>query len=262
MRPLDRWLGPLYRLYAWRLWSRVHHGPVPRHLALILDGNRRFVERTNLISIRDGYRAGAKRADVVLDWCERAGIQAVTLWVMSLDNLERDDEHVRALTGVLEDEIRLLTETAKRRGWRLRAIGRLRALPRSLCEVLETAERETEGNRATLTVQFAVAYGGREEIVDALQRWAGDAGVSGLPVGEALTRLRPDDLNPHLYGADLPDPDLILRTSGEIRLSGFLLWQSVYSEYYFSDVLWPEFREIDFLRALRSYQGRTRRFGR
>ena len=123
------------------------------------------------------------------------------------------------------------------------------------------AERETEVNTG-MTVQFAVGYGGREEIVDALQRWAADKGVSGQPVEAALTRLQPDDLNPHLYGADLPDPELILRTSGEVRLSGFLLWQSVYSEYYFTDVLWPEFREIDFLRALRNFQGRTRRFGR
>jgi short-chain Z-isoprenyl diphosphate synthase len=261
MRFVDRWLGPIYRLYAWRLWSRIHRGPVPRHLALILDGNRRFVERTNLTSLRDGYRAGAKRADVVLDWCQRAGVHAVTLWVMSLDNLSRDDENVGALTSVLQDEIQLLTETARRRGWRLRAIGRRQALPRSLSEVLDAAERETEGNSG-MTVQFAVGYGGREEIVDALQRWAADKGVSGQPVEAALTRLQPDDLNPHLYGADLPDPDLILRTSGEVRLSGFLLWQSVYSEYYFTDVLWPDFREIDFLRALRSFQGRNRRFGR
>jgi short-chain Z-isoprenyl diphosphate synthase len=260
MRPLDRWLGPVYRLYAWRLWGRVHQGPVPRHLALILDGNRRFVERANL-TLKDGYRAGAKRADVVLDWCDRAGIQAVTLWVMSLDNLAREDEHVDALTGVLEDEIRLLTETARLRSWRLRAIGRRHAIPRSLCEVLDAAERDTQDNTG-LTVQFAVGYGGREEIVDALKRWATDSGVSGQPVDAALTHLTPDDLNPHLYGADLPDPDLILRTSGEVRLSGFLLWQSVYSEFYFTDVLWPEFREIDFLRALRNYQGRSRRFGR
>jgi short-chain Z-isoprenyl diphosphate synthase len=127
--------------------------------------------------------------------------------------------------------------------------------------VLDSLELETRGNTG-LTVQFAIGYGGREEVVDALKRWARDIGVSGRTVDEALTELHPDDLNPHLYGADLPDPDLILRTSGEVRLSGFLLWQSVYSEFYFTDVLWPEFREIDFLRALRSYQGRNRRFGR
>ena len=113
-----------------------------------------------------------------------------------------------------------------------------------------------------LTVQFALGYGGREEIVDALRRWAGAAGVSGRPVEEALDSLQPEALTPFLYSGDLPDPDLILRTSGELRLSGFLLWQSVYSEFYFTDVLWPEFREIDFLRALRSYQARKRRFGR
>lgn len=261
MRLLDRWLGPIYGLYAWRLWSRVHEGPVPRHLALVLDGNRRFVERTNLKSLRDGYRLGAKRADVVLEWCDRAGIQAVTLWVMSIDNMARRNGDVVALAGVLEDEIRLLGEAAQHRGWRLRAIGRRDLLPASLREVLDCVEKSTSQNRG-LTVQFAVGYGGREEIVDALQRWARDSGVAGQPVDEALTQLTPDALNPHVYGADLPDPDLILRTSGEVRLSGFLLWQSVYSEFYFTDVLWPEFREIDFLRALRSFQARTRRYGR
>jgi short-chain Z-isoprenyl diphosphate synthase len=261
MRPFDRWLRPVYRFYAWRLWSRIHQGPVPRHLALILDGNRRYVERANLKSLRAGYAAGAQRADDLLHWCERAGIQAVTLWLMSLDNLNRQDEHVRAITDAIEEEIHLVLIAARRRGWRLRAIGRRDVLPKSLCRVLDSLELETRGN-AGLTVQFAIGYGGREEVVDALKRWARDIGVSGRTVDEALTELHPDDLNPHLYGADLPDPDLILRTSGEVRLSGFLLWQSVYSEFYFTDVLWPEFREIDFLRALRSYQGRNRRFGR
>jgi short-chain Z-isoprenyl diphosphate synthase len=131
----------------------------------------------------------------------------------------------------------------------------------ALQETLTRVEAQTAAN-SRLTVQFALGYGGREEIVDALRRWAATEDVSGRPVEEALGSLQPEALTAFLYGGDLPDPDLILRTSGELRLSGFLLWQSVYSEFYFTDVLWPDFREIDFLRALRSYQARRRRFGR
>jgi short-chain Z-isoprenyl diphosphate synthase len=261
MRLLDRWLAPLYEIYAWRLWARVHRAPVPCHLALVLDGNRRFVERSRLPSVGDAYRMGARRAGAVLVWCERARIQVVTLWVMSIDNLGRDSADVKALVDVLKDEIQLIAVTAADRGWRLRVIGRRDILPESLGRMLDDLEASTASNNG-LIVQFAVGYGGREEIIDALRQWARDSGVAGQPVDHALTQLTPEALNKHLYGAGLPDPDLILRTSGEVRLSGFLLWQSVYSEFYFTDVLWPEFREIDFLRAIRSYQGRRRRFGR
>jgi short-chain Z-isoprenyl diphosphate synthase len=241
-----------YDLYRWRLWARVRTGPMPRHLAVILDGNRRFVEEHHLASLRDGYAAGARRVRDVLVWSERAGVQAVTLWAMSIDNLGRPEAQIQAMSRVIEEELDAVVPSAMRRGWRLRGIGRRDLLPVTLQQTLSRVETETAANQQ-LTVQFALGYGGREEIVDALRRWAATE-VSGRPVEEALEALH--------YGGDLPDPDLILRTSGELRLSGFLLWQSVYSEYYFTDVLWPDFREIDFLRALRSYQARQRRFGR
>lgn len=254
------WLvAPLYWLYTRWLWRKVRAGPVPRHLALVIDGNRRFAERSGA-SVREGYAAGARRVDDVLDWSARAGVHAVTLWAMSVDNLNRPTEQLEALASVIEAKLHDLVPVARVRGWRLRGIGRRELLPPSLREALDRVERETRGSRA-MTVQFAVGYGGREEVVDALQRWARDAAVAGLPVEEALARLTPEDLRSYLYAGDVPDPDLILRTSGEVRLSGFLLWQSVYSEFYFTDVLWPEFREIDFLRALRDFQGRQRRFG-
>jgi len=250
-----------YDLYRWRLWKRVRSGPMPQHLAVILDGNRRFVEEHHLASLRDGYAAGARRVRDVLVWSERAGVRAVTLWAMSIDNLGRPEAQIEAMSGVISGELDAVVPSAMRRGWRLRGIGRRDLLPAELRETLSRIEAETMAN-TELTVQFALGYGGREEIVDALRRWAGADGVSGRPVEEALDSLQPEALTPFLYGGDLPDPDLILRTSGELRLSGFLLWQSVYSEFYFTDVLWPEFREIDFLRALRSYQARKRRFGR
>jgi short-chain Z-isoprenyl diphosphate synthase len=256
-----RLLRPTYDLYRWRLRARVRHGPMPRHLAVILDGNRRFVEEHHLASLRDGYAAGARRVHDVLVWSERSGVQAVTLWAMSIDNLSRPDAQIQAMSHVIEQELDSVVSSALRRGWRLRGIGRRDLLPPTLQQTLTRVEAETAANQR-LTVQFALGYGGREEIVDALRRWAAAPGVSGRPVEEALGSLQPEALTPHLYGGDLPDPDLILRTSGELRLSGFLLWQSVYSEFYFTDVLWPDFREIDFLRALRSYQARQRRFGR
>ncbi|HAL27600.1 MAG TPA: di-trans,poly-cis-decaprenylcistransferase [Chloroflexi bacterium] len=265
LRPLRRATGhilvaPLYSLYTARLWLEVLAHPVPRHLAVILDGNRRFAERVGL-DVRAGYAEGGGRVADVLRWSERAGIEATTLWALSVDNLERPADQVAALTRVIEDSVRALLPIARLRGWRLRAIGRRALLPASLQRMLDEAEAQTAAARR-LVVQFAIGYGGREEILDALRRWADEPEVRDQNARAALRTLTAADLTRHLYAADLADPDLILRTSGEIRLSGFLLWQSVHAEFYFTDVLWPEFREIDFLRALRDYQRRSRRFGR
>ncbi len=257
----DSVLAPVYDLYALRLWEMVLRGPVPHHLALILDGNRRFATRSGLRSWRDGYAVGAQRVDDVVRWSHRAGIQVVTLWGLSIDNLDRPADQHDQLTEVIEHKISELLALARARGWRLRGLGRRERMPESLRLTLDLAEAETGANSG-FTVQFAIAYGGREEILDALIRWSSDPQLKGLSAAEALARLTPADLTPYLYAGDTPDPDLILRTSGELRLSGFLLWQSVYSEFYFTDVLWPEFREIDFLRALRDYQGRQQRYGR
>jgi short-chain Z-isoprenyl diphosphate synthase len=265
LRPLRRATGhilvaPLYSLYTARLWLEVLAHPVPRHLAVILDGNRRFAERVGL-DVRAGYAEGGGRVADVLRWSERAGIEATTLWALSVDNLERPADQVAALTRVIEDSVRALLPIARLRGWQLRAIGRRALLPASLQRMLDEAEAQTAAARR-LVVQFAIGYGGREEILDALRRWADEPEVRDQNARAALRTLTAADLTRHLYAADLADPDLILRTSGEIRLSGFLLWQSVHAEFYFTDVLWPEFREIDFLRALRDYQRRSRRFGR
>jgi short-chain Z-isoprenyl diphosphate synthase len=265
LRPLRRAAGhillaPLYSLYTARLWREVLAQPVPRHLAVILDGNRRFAERAGL-DVRAGYAEGGGRVADVLRWSERAGIEATTLWALSVDNLERPADQVTALTRVIEDSVRALLPIARLRGWQLRAIGRRALVPASLQRTLAEAELETAAARR-LVVQFAIGYGGREEILDALRRWADEPAVRDQNARAALRTLTATDLARNLYAADLADPDLILRTSGEIRLSGFLLWQSVHAEFYFTDVLWPEFREIDFLRALRDYQRRSRRFGR
>jgi short-chain Z-isoprenyl diphosphate synthase len=257
-RPLVR---PLYGVYAARLWREVARAPVPQHVAVILDGNRRFAREEGLPSLSASYSLGARRVWEVLSWSERAGVGAVTLWAMSIDNLGRSEEQTSAIEDVVAAELNQLAPEIQRHGWQLRGIGRRELLRPATREGLAAVEAETVGNRG-LVVQIAMGYGGREEIVDALRRWAQTSPVRDLSSGQALERLQPDDLRPHLYGADLPEPDLILRTSGEVRLSGFMLWQSVHAEFYFTDVLWPDFREIDFLRALRSYQARHRRFGR
>lgn len=252
--------APLYWLYAGLLWREVRAAPVPRHLAMILDGNRRFAARAGM-DVRAGYVAGARKVGDVLRWCDRAGIPATTLWALSVDNLERPPEQVAALSAVIEETVRALLPLARARGWWLRAIGRVELLPAPLREVLAEAAAST-ADRRRMVVQFAVGYGGREEILDALRRWAAQPAVRERPAHEALAALDSRELRRHLYAPDLDDPDLILRTSGEIRLSGFLLWESVYAECYFTDVLWPELREVDFLRAIRAYQRRSRRFGR
>jgi short-chain Z-isoprenyl diphosphate synthase len=197
----------------------------------------------------------------VLSWSDRAGVAVVTLWAMSIDNLGRPASHTSAIEDVVAAELRELGPAAGRRGWRLRGIGRRELLRPDTQASLAGIEAETSGNTG-MTIQIAMGYGGREEIIDGLRRWSRTPEVRSRGADEALAELDPDDLRPHLYGGDLPEPDLILRTSGEVRLSGFLLWQSVHAEFYFTDVLWPEFREVDFLRALRNYQGRHRRFGR
>ena len=253
-------LTPLYSAYTARLWRGVLARPVPRHLAVILDGNRRFAERAGL-DVRAGYAEGGGRVADVLRWSERAGIEATTLWALSVDNLERPAEQVAALTGVIDESVRALLPIARQRGWQLRAIGRRSLLPTSLQRTLAEAEAETAAGRRLL-VQFAIGYGGREEILDALRRWADEPEVRGQDAQAAVRTLTAADLARHLYTADVADPDLILRTSGEVRVSGFLLWQSVHAEFYFTDILWPDFRELDFLRALRDYQRRSRRFGR
>jgi short-chain Z-isoprenyl diphosphate synthase len=252
----------LYRLYERRLLKNLQCGPLPRHIGLILDGNRRYAQEAG-VSGFDAYRRGADKVDEVLGWCEALGIPQITVWVLSIENLDRPAEEVRPLLEVIERKIGDLARhpaTARCRR-RIRAVGHLDALPASLQRAIRDAEQATAGHDGCV-LHIAVGYSGRQEIADAVRALVKAHFRPGLTPDELVAHITPEEIGRHMYTATADDPDMIIRTSGEIRLSGFLLWQSVYSEYYFCDVYWPAFRRVDFLRALRSYQQRHRRFGR
>ena len=252
----------LYYLYERRLQWQVSRGPVPRHIGIILDGNRRHGRARGITEPREIYGLGAHKLDDILAWCVDLGIAGVTLWVFSTDNFRRPPEEVSGIFDAVESKMAALAAdpAIHRRRVRVRAIGRLDVLPEPVLAAIRTAERATAGYD-DLELNIAVAYGGRQEIVDAVRSWLGDMAASGATLAEAAARVTPDSIAEHLYTAGLPDPDLIIRTSGEIRLSGFLLWQSAHSEFYFTDALWPALRKVDFLRAVRAFQERQRRFG-
>jgi len=253
----------LYRLYERRLRAELHREPLPRHIGLILDGNRRFARRLGLSNVIQGHERGAVKLEEALEWLEDLGIRMVTIWILSTENLTRSPEELQGLLGLIERKMREAAVDPKihRRQVRIRAIGRLDLLPPSLSDAIRIAEEAT-ANYDTFSLNVAVGYGGRQEVVDAVKGLLRDWGGQGLTLGQIADRVTADAIGKFLYTYDLPDPDLIIRTSGEVRLSGFLLWQSAYSEYYFCDAYWPAFRKIDLLRAIRSYQQRQRRFGR
>lgn len=252
----------LYYLYARRLRVELRRHPMPRHVGIILDGNRRWARAHGLRDPIAAYRAGAEKLDEVLGWCVDLGIPAVTVWVFSTENLSRTPDEVRGVLSVVEAKLHRLADDPHlhRRRVRVRAVGKLDLLPDSTLEAVRRAERATADYGDTV-LTFALAYGGRQEIADAVQRLIRDRAKQAASVDEIVEGVTQEEIGRYLYAADLPDPDLIIRTSGEVRLSGFLLWQSAYSEFYFCDVHWPAFREIDLLRAIRSYQQRDRRFG-
>lgn len=253
----------LYRLYERRLESELRRGQVPHHIGLILDGNRRFARRAGFSSVAEGHRAGADKIDEVLAWCEDMLVPVVTMWALSLDNFRRDPAELAPLLGIIEEKIAALAvaQRTARLPRRIRVVGRTELLPESTRDVIAQAEADTATFHPFL-LTIAVGYGGREEITDAVRRLIADRVTRGDSLEGIAAGLEPDEIGRYLYTEQTPDPDLIIRTSGEVRLSGFLLWQSAYSEYYFCDVHWPAFRRIDFLRAIRSYQQRHRRHGR
>ena len=260
---ISRPLRFLYWVYEQWLLRQLQEGAMPRHIGIILDGNRRHARRRGTGDPREIYQYGANKLDEALDWCAELGIAAVTLWVFSTENLKRSPAEVSGILAAIETKIAALADDPfmHQKRIRVRAIGRLDILPDSLVDAIRAAEAATAKYDST-TLTIAAAYGGREEIVDAVRGFLATQAKQGRSLADVVDKMTSDDIGRHLYAADLPDPDLIIRTSGEIRLSGFLLWQSVHSEFYFTDVLWPAFRKIDFLRAIRSYQGRGRRFGR
>jgi len=248
----------IYRTYERRLEHEVRSGSRPAHVGVILDGNRRWAVTMGYQDVAEGHRRGAQKIDELLGWCDELDIPVVTIWLLSTENLQRDPAEVGALLDIIAEKVRSLARAGR---WRINALGALDLLPESMRDVLEEAIERTADREGPL-LNVAVGYGGRQEIADATKRLLETYAAEGVELDEAAKRITPDEIARHLYTAGLPDPDLIIRTSGEVRMSGFLLWQSAHSEYYFCDPYWPDFRRIDFLRAVRAYQQRHRRFGR
>jgi short-chain Z-isoprenyl diphosphate synthase len=256
-------LRPLYQLYSAFLLKQVLQGPIPKHVGLILDGNRRYGRLQGLKDTQAAYSAGANKLDELLDWCVDLGIPAITLWVFSTDNFSRPTDELNGLMAVTEAKLKALIADPRihQRRVRVRAVGRVDLLPPSTVQAVRDAEAATQ-DYGDVELTFAAAYGGREEITDAVKTLVRTELGGGKSLEEIVESITPEAIGRCLYSPHLPEPDLIIRTSGEIRLSGFMLWQSVYSEFYFTDIFWPAFRRIDFLRAVRAFQQRNRRFGR
>jgi short-chain Z-isoprenyl diphosphate synthase len=254
---------PFYKLYEMRLEAEIKHWQLPRHIGIIMDGNRRYARSHGSAHVSYGHARGAEKLQQVLSWCYDAGIPVVTVWSFSLDNFHRDTTEVEALLQLFEDKTRELASHSEvhTNEVRVRYIGKTELLPEGLREAIRGVEEATAGY-GRFHLNIAMAYGGREEITDAFRHYLADQQGQGRSLEEVLAGFDGRAIEPHLYTSGLPEPDLIVRTSGEVRLSGFLLWQSAYSEFYFCDTHWPAFRRIDFLRALRSHHQRQRRYGR
>jgi short-chain Z-isoprenyl diphosphate synthase len=224
----------------------------------MLDGNRRWARQAGFTDVADGHRAGARRIAELLGWCNEAGVDVVTLWLLSTDNVNRPESELGPLLEIITDVVDELAEPANR--WRVRIIGALDVLPAETADRLVAASSRTEG-KSGMEVNIAVGYGGRREIADAVRKLLQQHIEEGTSIEELAEVLDVDHIAEHLYTSGQPDPDLIIRTSGEQRLSGFMLWQSAHSEFWFCEAYWPDFRRTDFLRALRDYAIRHRRFG-
>jgi short-chain Z-isoprenyl diphosphate synthase len=244
------------RRYEHRLEVSLSPRTIPRHVGVMCDGNRRWARSAGLADVSSGHQAGADKIFEVLQWCRQAGVEVVTLWLLSTDNLARPATELEPLLRIIEDTVRELAAQK----WHVNPMGALDLLPADTARVLKDAAEATAAQDGLL-VNVAVGYGGRREIADAVRSLLQDHATRGTTIEELAEILDVEHIAEHLYTAGQPDPDLVIRTSGEQRLGGFLLWQSAHSEFYFCDAYWPAFRRVDFLRALRSYAARQRRFG-
>lgn len=252
-------LGLVYRLYEKRLLRGLDKDRLPNHIGVVLDGHRRHARAEGHPSYAVSYREGMSRFEEFLGWTAQLEIPAVSAWVLSKENLARPPEELGPYFDVLVELFDRLPETCDRHDLALNFIGSLDLLPDHLVSAAKQAEEgHPTGSRR---LNIAMGYGGRQEIVDAAKDLVADLVARGVPASDMASHIDADSMAAHMYTADLPDPDLLIRTSGESRLSGFLLWQSAYAEFVFVDVNWPAFRHVDFLRALRDYTGRSRRFG-
>jgi len=248
----------LYPIYERRLLRQLDFTQTPRHVGVILDGNRRWAKSNFGANPEEGHRAGANKIIELLTWCEEADVSIITLWLLSTDNLNRDPEELESLLKIIATAVDHLDELGR---WEIKPLGALELLPEWLHLKLKDVEARSKG-RTKIVVNVAIGYGGRHEIVDAVREFMKDGIREGKSAKEIAAALTIDEVSKHLYTAGTPDPELVIRTSGEQRLSGFLLWQSAHSEFYFCEAYWPDFRRVDFLRALRAYAQRHRRFGR
>ncbi|MBM4240196.1 MAG: di-trans,poly-cis-decaprenylcistransferase [Euryarchaeota archaeon] len=251
-------LKPIYKLYEWYISRNFKPENMPKHIAIIMDGNRRFSRIRGNMGTIEGHKRGINTLESVLDWCVDLGIEIVTVYAFSIENFKRPEHEVEGLMKLFKENFENIAKNKKiqRNKVRVKAVGKLELLPEDVRDAIKIAEDSTSTHNKRL-VNIAIGYDGRLEIVDAIKKISKDIREGKLNPDE----IDEDVVNGKLYTAGLEDPNLIIRTSGEERLSGFLLWQSSYSELYFCDSLWPELRKVDFLRALRSYQQRERRFG-
>jgi tritrans,polycis-undecaprenyl-diphosphate synthase [geranylgeranyl-diphosphate specific] len=249
----------VYSAYERRLMKEVSSGQLPKHIAIIMDGNRRYAAEVLGDSAgEEGHLAGKAKLLEVAEWCINIGIPYITVYAFSTENFNRDDKEVDFLMDLAAESFREMAdnELVRKNKIRIQALGKIEDLPENVREAIEYANQRT-AEFTDHVMSVCIAYGGRQEIVEATRKIA-----QRIKSGE----LQPEDINEdlitdHLYSSGLPDPDLVLRTSGEVRISNFLLWRLAYSELYFTDVYWPGFRLIDLLRAIRTYQQRVRRYG-
>ena len=254
---------PFYAVYQRRLMAKARSWTLPHHIGIIMDGNRRYARRCGLLDVHEGHILGAEKLLEVLRWCYEFDISVVTVWGFSLDNFNRETSEVKGLLELIETKFLELVHNEDVHHYRVkvRYIGNRDRLSTDMQNAVRVAEEAT-AHYDRFVLNIAVAYGGREEITEAFRNYLLDQAEQGRAFEEVAKNLDTTAIKPYLYTAGLPEPDLIIRTSGETRLSGFLLWQSAYSEYYFCDTYWPVFRKIDFLRALRSYSQRHRTMGK
>lgn len=257
MGRVKRLVGDIaYDLYGHRLTARLPANQIPKHVGVILDGNRRWAAESGSTSAH-GHRAGGAKIQEFLGWCEEIGVKVVTLWLLSTDNLSREQQELSTLLKIIETTIEDLAATKK---WQIHPVGALELLPEHTANILRKAETETKDCDGIL-VNAAIGYGGRQEVVDAVRSLLKEHSASGTSLDDLSGMLTIEHIADHLYTKGQPDPDLVIRTSGEQRLSGFLLWQSAHSEFYFCEAYWPNFRKIDFLRSIRAFAARNRRYG-
>ncbi len=251
-------LAPIYHFYERRLWKEIKNYPMPQHIGVILDGNRRFARKKGLDE-KEGHSFGALKVEELLKWCLKLNIKIITLYVFSTENFNRAPEEVTKIMGLLVQELIKINNEPLiiNNKVRVRIIGRHDNLSDEIKKLIEDVEEKTK-NYNNHILNVALSYGGRAEIVDAVKKIAAKVQNNELMIND----INEKTIDTHLYTKGIPDPDLIIRTSGEERLSGFLLWQSAYSELYFTDIYWPEFRKIDLWRAIRTYQHRERRYGK